>query len=105
MLFLAGVFVRLLLPAALTLGVAWLLHRLDVRWQAAAAAAAPRRSVGAQPPCWETHQCSPERRAVCPAYGQHAVACWQFFRDARGNLHADCLTCEVFQQAPAPLAG
>ena len=24
--------------------------------------------------------------AACPAYGQTAVACWQFHRDARGNL-------------------
>jgi hypothetical protein len=98
---LAGVLVRLALPAGLTLALAWLLRRLDARWQAEAAAARPSFS-GARTPCWETRQCSPERRAACAAYGQNALPCWQVFRDARGNLRTECLGCEVFHLAPAP---
>jgi hypothetical protein len=99
----AGFALRLVLPVALTLAAGWLLRRLDARWQADAAASAPARRVGPVSPCWIQHQCSAERRAACPVFGQTAVPCWQFFRDARGNLRADCLTCDVLKQAPAPV--
>jgi hypothetical protein len=99
---LAGVLVRLALPAGLTLALAWLLRRLDARWQAEAAATRPVCSTTGTP-CWETRQCPPERRATCAAYGQKALPCWQYFRDAQGNLRAECLGCEVFHLAPAPM--
>jgi hypothetical protein len=100
--FLAGFVLRLALPVGLTLAAGWLLRRLDARWQSQAAASAPARRVGPTTPCWIQHQCSAERRAACPAFGQTGVPCWQFYRDARGNLRADCLTCDVLLQAPAP---
>lgn len=105
LLIVGGFFLRLVLPAALTTLAAWLLHRLDVRWQAEAMAGAPRRSAGNQTPCWETHACSAARQATCPAYGQTAVPCWQFFRDTHGNLRAACLTCAVLKNAPVAVAG
>jgi hypothetical protein len=95
---LAGFATRLLLPVGLTLLAAVLLRRLDAHWQAQAAPLPlPPRT-----PCWEVHQCSAERRAACPAHGQSAVPCWQFHRDARGNLKPECLNCEVLRQAPVP---
>jgi hypothetical protein len=97
---LAGLALRLAVPAALTLAVSALLRRLDARWQAQAAPLPlPRRT-----PCWEVHHCSLERAAACPAYGQTSVPCWQCFRDAQGNLQTKCLNCEVFRQAPAPVS-
>jgi hypothetical protein len=95
---LAGFAARLVVPVALTLLAAVLLRRLDARWQAQAAP----RPLPAHTPCWELHQCTAERRAACPAYGQSTVPCWQFHRDARGNLQPDCLTCDVLRLAPAP---
>ena len=98
--FLAGVALRLVIPAALTLAAAALLRRLDARWQAQAG----RAPLPPRTPCWEHHPCSPERAAACPAYGQTAVPCWQYFRDAQGNLKSQCLSCEVFRLAPAPVS-
>jgi hypothetical protein len=99
---LVGLVARLLLPVGLTLGVAWLLGRLDRRWRAEAEAVG---AVGARPiqvlRCWVLNDCPPEQQAKCPAHRQTNVPCWQLFRDQQGRLRSSCLDCDVFRMTPA----
>lgn len=97
--FLAGVFVRLALPIAVTLTVIQLLRRLDVRWQQEAESQVSIPPV--KPECWRTLNCPPGQRSRCPAYSS-AQPCWQVFRTPNGYLSEGCLTCRVFLSAPAP---
>lgn len=101
-LVLGGV-LRLGVPLALTILLAWWLRRLDARWQREGEVLQAQRArrPALTPPCWETRNCPPERRAACPAFTQTETPCWQIFRDPRGELRATCLDCNVFRGAPA----
>lgn len=116
---LIGFLVRIAVPVGITALVAWLLRRLDARWQAeaeenarksaasAAASVSPSqngRGVGEGLRCWEIRGCSPERRESCVAYLHPEIPCWQAFRAPTGQLREGCLDCEVFRDAPLPLA-
>jgi hypothetical protein len=96
-----GVLLRIGLPVALTVILVALLRRLDARWQQEGAVAAPIKAANTR--CWETHGCSPENRAACPAYAHPETPCWQLFRSKDGLLREKCLGCQVFQKAPAPV--
>jgi hypothetical protein len=101
--------VRLALPLAVTLGLAWWLRRVDARWQAEARAAyiaeqwgrsdAPPLVAQAQAPtahCWAVRGCSEEQRAACMAYGQPTLPCWLVRLRREGKLPRACLKCELF---------
>jgi hypothetical protein len=97
---LLGLSVRILLPVGLTVLAVALLRRLDRRWQ---------KDVLALPvidrpakPCWEVRGCPAESKRACPAAAAPQIPCWQFFRNKDGIMKEDCLTCDVFRQAPAP---
>jgi hypothetical protein len=96
---LVGVAVRLAIPVLLTLLGVMLLRRLDAHWQQQAAEEAPRRIE--KPACWDTKQCTPERRATCPGYAS-PLPCWQARRMANGYLREECFDCQVFRKAPVP---
>lgn len=98
-----GLLVRLLLPVGLTLGLAWLLGRLDRHWRAEAEAngQAPVARPLQVLRCWVLNDCPEEQRRRCAAYQQQGVPCWQLFRDHHGRLRASCLDCEVFRLSPA----
>lgn len=104
--FAAGLLLRLGIPLFLTLGLAWLLRRLDARWQAEArqlvssGKATPARVL--VPRCWLLKDCPPERRRACPAFPESEVPCWQLFRDKQGRMLEMCLSCDVFLRAPVP---
>ncbi len=99
---LLGVGLRFGLPVAVTALAAYLLLRLDARWQAEAEAERMLPSALAPwPPCWKQRDCSPARRRNCPAYHNPETPCWQHFRDARGWLPQACLVCDVFRRSPA----
>lgn len=100
-----GLLLRFGVPIALTALLAWVLRRLDARWQleaeqqlAAQAAPAYRPST----PCWQANQCSEEKRKQCPAFADAGTPCWQHFRNGRGELPQRCLLCDIFKRAPVP---
>lgn len=97
--FILGILVRVGLPLAVTVGIFYVLRRLDERWrrEALAVPVAPRK------PCWEIKGCSEEKRKKCPATAQPKISCWQVFRTKDGLLREDCLGCDVFRQAPVPV--
>lgn len=97
--FLAGVFVRLALPIAVTLAVIHFLRRLDAHWQQEAEGQI--RVQVEKPECWKIKNCPPVQRSSCPAYSS-SQPCWQVHRLPNGYLNENCLTCNVFQNAPAP---
>jgi hypothetical protein len=101
-----GILLRFGVPIALTALLAYLLRRLDAHWQleaeqqqVAQAASAYKPST----PCWQTNQCSEEKRKQCPAYADTSKPCWQHFRTRRGELAQNCLGCDTFKLAPVPL--
>ncbi|MGD2156300.1 MAG: hypothetical protein PVG32_05465 [Anaerolineales bacterium] len=97
------------LPVGLTLLVCWLFRKLDARWQAEAAEY--QKQVGAKKAlfpalrCWLKNECPPEQRERCLAYQNQDIPCWQHFRASDGQLKEDCIGCDVFRGAPAPVIG
>jgi len=94
----AGLLLRLAVPIALTAVLIFFLRKLDARWQAEAEL--PQLDVQ-NVECWKIKECSPEQRENCVAY-QTTVPCWQAKRLPNGYLHEECLSCEIFIQAPMP---
>ncbi len=96
---LSGLFLRLALPIAVTIGLISVLRKLDARWQLEA------RQLPVLPleltRCWEIKNCPPDQRAACAA-GQSNNPCWQERRLKNGYLAEECLDCEVFETAPIP---
>jgi hypothetical protein len=101
--FVIGVLIRVAIPVALTVLAVWLFRKWDARWQAEAAERARLQmalTAAQRTPCWEQRQCSPQKRASCPAFTETGKLCWQVFRDKDGNLKPACLDCGVFRNAP-----
>ena len=99
--FVIGVFLRLIVPLTVTALVVFLLHRLDVRWQAEAEkehAALVKNNM----PCWKEEGLSIDEIMVRASKDEQP--CWQTHRLANGYLREACLDCEVFLAAPAPAA-
>ncbi|RME89023.1 MAG: hypothetical protein D6770_05565 [Anaerolineae bacterium] len=96
-----GLAIRLALPIGLTALAVYLLQRLDEQWQEEARDLAARNEVS-RPECWAIKGCPPERAEQCPVR-ESGQPCWQVFRAMNdGYLKDDCLTCDVFLQAPLP---
>lgn len=117
---------RLGVPIFITLGLGYLLHQLDARWQAEArkarqateAAAAgksqtvPKRAgqrsmqpiytldVAGYKPCWGAKGCTAAMRAACAASHQPNVPCWQARTIAEGRLPSECKGCDLHIPAP-----
>jgi hypothetical protein len=103
---LLGLLLRYGVPIGITALLAWLLMKLDARWQEQAdRLRVPLSSLGAevrQVRCWETTECSREKRENCPACAEPSVPCWQVFRKEEGRMREACFTCQVFVGAPVP---
>ena len=97
---LLGLSVRILLPVSVTLVAIFLLRRLDRHWKREALSL-PVINRSSKP-CWAVKGCSPAERKACPAAASPDTPCWQIFRTKDGVMKEDCLTCDVFRQAPAP---
>jgi len=96
---LTGLFVRLIVPLAITAVIVVLLGRLDARWQAEAEKER-LMLVKDELPCWKEQGLSMDEirlRAV-----SDNQPCWQTHRLANGYLREACLECEVFLDAPLP---
>jgi hypothetical protein len=94
----AGLLIRLAIPLALTAILIFFLRKLDAHWQAEAQL--PQPAVPSIE-CWKIKNCSSEQRKVCVAY-QAALPCWQAKRLPNGYLREECLSCEIFIEAPMP---
>jgi hypothetical protein len=94
---LAGLFVRLAIPIAMTFVLIYFLRKLDLRWQVEAETPLPLE----KPKCWKIKNCPPEQVERCAA-AVSPLPCWQAYRLPNGYLREDCLSCEVFINAPAP---
>ena len=94
----AGFLIRLAIPIALTALLIFFLRKLDAHWQAEAELPPP---VVPTVDCWKIKNCTVEQRKVCVAY-QATLPCWQAKRLPNGYLREECLSCEVFTEAPMP---
>jgi hypothetical protein len=102
--------VRLGVPLAITLTVAYWLRSVDAKWQAEAQArwetaqpenepAAERETKGGEVagnPCWDLKGCPQSARTRCPAYRRPEVPCWLARCRAEGRLPASCAHCALF---------
>jgi len=95
---LAGLLVRLAVPIAGTAILIYFLRKLDARWQAEARL---QPLPVQKPECWKIKGCPPADRKNCAA-ASSPLPCWQVYRLPNGYLHEDCLTCDVFRDAPLP---
>jgi hypothetical protein len=100
----AGFVLRLGVPIAVTVLLAWFFRRLDARWEAEAEAQRARSEamIAAGVPCWQINNCTEANFKDCPAYAEPDTACWEHFRDRTGNVREDCIGCGIFRRrAPA----
>ena len=98
--FALGIFLRLIVPLAVTALIVYLLHKLDVRWQIEAE---KERAllVKDDKPCWKEQGLSMDEIKLRAAKSNQP--CWQTHRMSNGYLREACLDCEVFLSAPAPV--
>ena len=95
---LAGLILRLAIPIAATIILVFFLRKLDKRWQIEAEL---NPQVVEKPECWSINGCTPEQTGNCAAYTSK-LPCWQVYRLPNGYLHEECLSCQVFTEAPLP---
>ena len=94
----AGLLLRLAIPILGTVLLVVYLRKLDKRWQAEAELL-PR--VMQKPECWKIQGCTPQQIENCEA-SKSELPCWQVYRLPNGYLHEECLSCQVFTEAPIP---
>jgi len=94
---LTGLFLRIVLPLAVTALIAYALHQLDARWQRQAKLE-NEQLLKHEIPCWKEQGISAEQMKMRAAMGE--IPCWQTHRAHNGYLRDDCLDCEVFHSAP-----
>ena len=95
-----GIFLRLIVPLAVTALIVYLLHRLDVRWQIEAE---NERAMLVKDvlPCWMEQGLSLDEIRLLDS--KNTQPCWQTHRLSNGYLREACLDCEVFISAPIPM--
>lgn len=93
-----GLLLRLAIPIAATILLVFLLRKLDERWQAEAEI---QHQAVQKPECWKILGDTPQQTADAGAYTSD-LPCWQVYRLPNGYLHEECLSCQVFTEAPIP---
>jgi hypothetical protein len=94
---LAGFLLRLVVPIVGTVLLVYFLRKLDANWQIEAQLPQTLAKVE----CWKAKGCSPEQQKHCVA-ASSPLPCWQVFRQPNGYLREDCISCDVFRNAPTP---
>ena len=99
-----GFLLRLALPIIFTGVIVWILHRMDVRWQKEAMKqVANNELIPIQNiQCWDVHDCSPGRKATCPAFMNPNIPCWEAHR-RNGQLQEACLRCAFRKVKVTPI--
>lgn len=95
---LIGLLLRLAIPIAGTGILIYFLRKLDAHWQAEAQLPS---NPAAKIECWNLKGCSPGQRKKCAAISSQ-LPCWQVYRQPNGYLQENCISCEVFINAPIP---
>jgi hypothetical protein len=95
---LAGLLLRLAIPIAGTAILIYFLRKLDAHWQAEAQL--PQAPVQ-KAECWKVKGCSAAKKKNCAA-ASSLLPCWQVFRQPNGYLQEECISCQVFIDAPTP---
>jgi hypothetical protein len=94
---LIGLAARLVLPLAITMIAVYFLRKLDAYWQKQAEEELSRPAE--EPQIWDLKDCPIEKRSANPA-ATSSQPCWQSHRLSNGYLSDDCLSCEIFRDAP-----
>lgn len=94
----AGLLLRLAVPIVGTVLLVLFLRKLDERWQAEAEL---HPQVMEKPECWKIKGCTLQQTGNCKVY-QSSLPCWQLYRLPNGYLKEQCLSCQVFTEAPIP---
>ncbi len=97
---LTGVFVRLIVPLAVTALIVFLLSKLDARWQAEAEKE-HTALVKDEMPCWKEQGLAMDEIKL--QVSKNKQPCWQTHRLSNGYLCEACFDCEVFLAAPVPV--
>jgi hypothetical protein len=95
---LIGVLLRLAIPIVGTAMLIYFLRKLDARWQTEAQLQ-PLPVQNSE--CWKIKGCSAREQKNCLAKTS-SLPCWQIYRLPNGYLREECLSCEVFIDAPIP---
>ncbi len=93
-----GLLLRLAIPIIGTLLLVYFLRQLDAGWQAEAAR---NPATIEKVECWKIKGCSGEQRKNCSG-ANSSLPCWQVYRQPNGYLQEQCISCEVFVNAPIP---
>ena len=107
----AGFFVlRLGIPLAITIVLAWFLRRLDSKWALEAERQREQENqpattaVSAEPkpsPCWVVKGCPEEVYRNCPAHILQTLPCWVARIRVEGRMPALCANCALFRARAA----
>jgi hypothetical protein len=95
---LAGLLLRFAIPILGTFILVYFLRKLDAHWQTEAELT-PVHVEKIE--CWKVKGCSEEQRKNCVA-NSSSLPCWQVHRRPNGYLQEQCISCEVFTNAPIP---
>jgi hypothetical protein len=93
-----GLLLRLAIPLVGTLILVYLLRKLDAHWQTESELT-PLHAEKVE--CWKIKGCSEDQRKHCIGAACN-LPCWQVYRQPNGYLQEDCISCEVFVNAPIP---
>lgn len=93
-----GLLVRLAVPILGTVLLVYLLRKLDKHWQAEAEL---QQQILEKPECWKINGSTPQQTEPREATTSD-LPCWQVNRLPNGYLNEQCLSCEVFTEAPVP---
>ena len=93
-----GLLLRLAIPIIGTLLLVYFLRQLDASCQAEAAR---NPATIEKVECWKIKGCSGEQRKNCSG-ANSSLPCWQVYRQPNGYLQEQCISCEVFVNAPIP---
>lgn len=92
-----GLLLRLAIPILGTVLLVYFLRKLDARWQVEA-----QLQQGLErTECWKVKGLSSQHLQTSGAH-QAELPCWQVNRLPNGYLREECLSCQVFTEAPVP---
>jgi hypothetical protein len=94
-----GLLLRLAIPILGTILLVYFLRRLDARWQVEAQL---HQQVMETSECWKIKGLSPQQTEYSGA-NPSEMPCWQLNRLPNGYMRDECLSCQVFTEAPVPV--
>jgi hypothetical protein len=93
-----GLLLRLAIPILGTMLLVFFLRKLDAGWQVEAEL---REQAMEKSECWKINGLTPQQPENAKANAS-SLPCWQVNRLPNGYLRDECLSCQVFTEAPVP---